>query len=110
MGLEDEVKAVLKSVLMAIYTGGFSQVAGYFTDPILIATYQVSASYGWFGAFFAIVIVLWLIIEDTREYVAMGLYAVVALMMLFIPLAIAIAFMVFSSLGLSYLGVKVKWG
>jgi hypothetical protein len=73
----------------------------------LIASFQVSASFGVLGAILVVVVVVRLIIQDTKEYVAMGVYGVVALLMLFLPLDVAVILMVLSWIPLSYLGVKV---
>jgi hypothetical protein len=103
----DDITGIITSILLAVSTGGASQIFGMLTDPIVIATYQVSASFGWLGAILIIVLVVRLVIQDTEEYLAMGVYSIIAILMLFLPLETALILMVLSWIPLSYLGVKV---
>ena len=103
----DDLTGIIISTLLAVSTGGASNLIGDFVDPILIASFRVSASFGVLGAILVVVVVVRLIIQDMKEYVAMGVYGMIALLMLFLPLDVAVILMVLSWIPLSYLGVKI---
>lgn len=103
----DDLTGIIISFLLAVSTGGASNLIGGLTDPILIASFQISASFGVLGVILIVVVVVRLIIQDTKEYVAMGVYGLIAVLMLLLPLEVAVILMVLSWIPLSYLGVKV---
>lgn len=104
----DDLKKIIISGLLAVSTGGFSNLMGEFIDPVLIASLEISASYGVLGAILTIVVVVRLIIQDTKEYAEMGVYGIIAALMLLLPWGTAVILMFLSWIPLSFLGVKVR--
>jgi len=105
----DDVADIFISALKAVSAGAASNLIGEVTDPILIASFQVSTSYGALGVILAFIVLIRLVIQDTKEYLAMGVYAFIALLVLLLPLGWAITLMFLSWGCLALLHEKVEF-
>ena len=102
----DEVKSLITAFLGAICAGWLGKLAALVTDPIISMVYQ----YAWRGGVMVVAIIVMVLIkqafDDYKGYVAMGIFAIPAIAMLFVPWDVATVLMGLSVAGLSYMGKK----
>jgi hypothetical protein len=77
------------------------------TDPIISAFSQYAWRLGWLGAVLLIAVSIRLAYEDYLGYVAMGVFAIPAIITFSLPWDAASILMVLSAAILSYMGEKV---
>lgn len=106
----DEIKSFIAAVLGAICTGWLSKLATLLTDPIVSLVYQYAWRAGCIVAVLVVVVIIKQAYEDYMGYVAMGLFAIPAIAMLFIPWDPATVLMGLSLIGLSIMGKKTIFG
>jgi hypothetical protein len=108
--LIDEIKSFIVTFLGAICAGWLSKLATLITDPIVSVVQQ----YAWRGGMIVVVFVAAVLVkqafEDYQGYVAMGVFAIPAIAMLFVPWDVATILAGFSAVILSFMGKKTIFG
>lgn len=106
----EDIKSLLASFLGAFVAGWTAKVVASLTDPIFSAFAQVAVGLGCIGVLFVVLFLIIQTYEDFMDYLAMGVFAVPAIVTLFLPWDVASALMIFSWLGLGYLGKDTVLG
>jgi hypothetical protein len=99
-----ELESFVASFLGSIVTGWSSKVVASLTDTIVSAISQIAWRSGWVVV---IVVIAWLIrsaYDDYKGYVAMGVFAVPAIITFFLSWEAASILMGLSVAGLLYMG------
>ena len=106
----DEIKSFVATFLGAICIGWFSKLVALATNPIVTAATQYASGSGGLAV---IIIVAYLIkqaYEDYVGYVAMGIFAVPAIVTFLLPWGSATILMGLSAIALAIMGKKVVFG
>ena len=105
-----DLKSLLASFLGAFVAGWTAKVASALTDPIFSAVGQVAAGLGVIGVLFVVLFLILQTYEDVMDYIAMGVFAIPAIVTLFLPWDVASVLMIFSWIVLGYLGKDTVLG
>jgi len=81
----NEIKSLLTSICGAIIAGWSSKLIALVTDPFT----SIVVGLGWIGVLFVVVVLIKQTFDDYEDYMAMGIFAFIAIITLFLPWDIA---------------------